>query len=171
MTKKYMLPKYRVFDERLKIIRSIQYIDFENEKVMFYADDFKDEDYEPDLSITRSFDEVDIMQAVIGVIDRRGKTIYEGDILRVSSDKYKTYYLNEMCDPEKEYLTPEEEKDLSFELVGPVEMIDYELCLKTKAYVQDIYSLVKDRENDVEVIGNIYEDEKLDVRSYVLGKG
>lgn len=159
-----MLPKYRVFDKRLKIIRNVQYIDFENEEVMFYADDFEDKDHVPGMDIVRGFDEVDIMQSVIGVIDRRGKTIYEGDILRVSSDRYKIYYLNEMCDPEKEYLTPEEEKDLSFELVGPVEMVDYELCLKTKAYVQDVYSLVKDRENDVEVIGNIYEDEKLDVR-------
>ena len=159
-----MLPKYRVFDKRLKIIRNVQYIDFENEEVMFYADDLEDKDYNPSLSITRLFDEVDIMQSVIGVTDRRGKEIYEGDILRVSSDKYKIYYLNEKCDPEKEHLTPKEEKILSVKLVGPVEMVDYELCLTTKAYVQDVYSLVKDRDYDVEVIGNIYEDEKLDDR-------
>lgn len=164
MTKKYMLPKYRVFDKRLKIIRSVQYIDFENEEVMFYADDFEDKDHVPGMDIVRGFDEVDIMQSIVGVIDRRGKTIYEGDVLRVSSYKYKIYYLNEKCDPEKEHLTPEEEKILSVKLVGPVEMVDYELCLTTKSYVQDVYSLVKDRDYDVEVIGNIYEDEKLDDR-------
>ena len=72
--------KCRVYDKQLKIIRDVKYIDFANEEVMFYADEFEGNEDEANLDIVRSFDEVNIMWS-IGLKDENKVEIYEGDLV------------------------------------------------------------------------------------------
>ena len=93
--------KCRIYDKRLKIIRDVKYIDFENEQVMFYADDYGDEGYTLNLDIVRDFSEVEIIWST-GLKASNGIELYEGDvfswndgncedtcIVRWSKDKFK----------------------------------------------------------------------------------
>lgn len=34
--------KFRAWDKHLKLMRNVSYIDFDGKEIMFYADDFKD---------------------------------------------------------------------------------------------------------------------------------
>lgn len=72
--------KRRVYDKQLKIVRDVKYIDFANEEVMYYADEFEGNEDEANLDIVRSFDEVNIMWST-GLKDENKVEIYEGDLV------------------------------------------------------------------------------------------
>lgn len=74
------MKKCRVYDKHLKIIRDVKYIDFANEEVMYYADEFEGNEDNASLDIIRKFDEVNIMWST-GLKDEGGVEIYEGDLV------------------------------------------------------------------------------------------
>lgn len=80
------MKKCRIYDKHLKIIRDVKYIDFANEEVMFYADEFEGNEYEASLDIVRNFDEVDIMWST-GLKDENGIEIYESDLVEYRDDE------------------------------------------------------------------------------------
>lgn len=73
------MKKCRVYDKHLKIIRDVKYIDFANEEVMFYADEFDGNEDEANLDMVRGFNEVNIMRFT-GKLDINNEPIYEDDI-------------------------------------------------------------------------------------------
>lgn len=121
----------RIYDKVLKIIRDVKYIDFENEEVMFYADDYKEDGYYPNLDIVRSFNEVNIMWST-GMKDKNGVDIYEGDICQFLIGSYKT-----RLGIRWSYST--------LKWIGDCE--------------QESFNLSDFSSKGIEVIGNIYEDQ------------
>lgn len=76
-----MIPKYRAWDKRLKVMCEVGKIDFIN-KILFYS-------YWLDGSAI-SFDEVELMQST-GLKDRNGVEIYECDIIDKRYHNMHTY--------------------------------------------------------------------------------
>lgn len=131
-----MIPKFRVWDKNLKLIRNVSDIDFQNEEVGFYVDDYEGEDYIPEFEIARNFDEVELMQST-GLKDKNGVEIFEGDIL-------KSVYI---FDNEE----VEEIGDVIFE----------DGCIKVNVPYETVNLIIDYVDEDVEIIGNIYENKDL----------
>lgn len=66
--------KCRIYDKQLKIIRDVKFIDFVDEEVIFYADEFEGNEDEANLDMVRGFDEVNIMWST-GLKDKNGVEI------------------------------------------------------------------------------------------------
>lgn len=126
-----MIPKFRVYDEKSKLMRGVAHMDFLKKEITYYIED--NIFYE---QFDRKFDEIILMQST-GLFDKYGVEIYEGDIIDVGT---RIPFLNEIKrDEETAYL---------------------KLVPLDKRWTESYFTNFKDKSR-YEVVGNIYEDKEL----------
>ena len=82
-----MIPKFRAFDKKYKKIMKVNEINFEKSSVWIESDSG---DHENRHTLTRGFDEVILMQST-GLHDEQGVEIFEGDLIRCTSEGFDWY--------------------------------------------------------------------------------
>ena len=120
--------KFRVWDKELKVMRDARCIDFENSEVSYWLN------HETDYSdIVEPFKNVELMQ-YIGLKDKDGVEIYEGDII--------------------EFLTYDGE-------IPMAQVVFERFAFKALDIEDECCEYDFDDLMDIEVIGNIYENQEL----------
>lgn len=127
--------KFRVWDKKLKLLGYVSYIDFDNKKII-YRNGF--------VNCYLNFEDVEIMQST-GFHDKNGVEIFEGDIIN-SGYLFKG--------------SPFEEEDEYEEEKGVVEFLNCGFNIEFKNHTNLFIDIILSCE-DVEVIGNIYENKEL----------
>lgn len=125
-----MIPKFRVWDKQLKIIRPVTTIDFDAEEVSYRLSE-EAESY-------CHFTDCVLMQST-GLKDKNGKEVFEGDIVHWKDLETSTNV------PFEEIVKVEYSDEF-------LKWIGVEKCGSDK----DLYDFTDTRE--LEVIGNIYEN-------------
>lgn len=113
------VPKFRAWWEKGKRMLDIAAIDFLEKEIKSHA------------NVMYRFDEVELMQS-IGIVDKNGKEIYEGDVVHAYSEGAR--------------------------LIGVIEYFDNAYCIKDK---NGIYNSLWTNAEQYEIIGNIYENPEL----------
>lgn len=148
-----MIPKYRVWDKELQTMLDVSLIDFKKGVLVGEHWEFGETNF-------MSFDEIVLMQST-GLFDRNDDEIFEGDVLKFNDE------WNEYC--HEGYV------DGSVKGVNYVEVVKGEACFefgKTRypesslfIYMEDEHlsfaELVKDKDFEFEIIGNIYEKQEI----------
>lgn len=127
--------KFRVWDKKLKLLGNVSYIDFDSKK-MIYRNGF--------VNCYVNFEDVEIMQST-GLKDKNGKEIFEGDIINCG------YLFNG---------SPFDELDEYEEEKGVVKFVNCGFNIKFKNDTNLFIDIMESCE-DIEVIGNIYENKEL----------
>ena len=126
-----MIPKYRAWDEELKLMLDVPLIDFKKRGVVGEHWEFGETNF-------ISFDDVNLMQST-GLKDKNGKEIFEGDILKVANNDSSWF----------EVVKYDRNKAM---------FISKEMNLKYEVPETPLYDLFSPYLFKVEVIGNIWED-------------
>lgn len=148
-----MIPRYRVWDKELQTMLDVSLIDFKKGVLVGEHWEFGETNF-------MSFDEIVLMQTT-GLFDRNGKEIFEGDILKFN-DEWAEY-----C--HEGYV------DGSVEGINFVEVVRGEACFefgKTRYPESSLFirmederltfaELIKSRDFEFEIIGNVYENKEL----------
>ncbi|MGA4766453.1 YopX family protein [Streptococcus infantarius] len=126
------MPKFRAWDKLRKIMLPVGDIDTSYKLVYLEEDN----GYRCEMD----FDEIELMQST-GLKDKKGKEIYEGDIVKLSD-----------CDDDV-YVTPVV-WDKNYACFGVSFSGKYPISFD---YLEEFYTELK----DIEVVGNIYENPEL----------
>lgn len=146
-----MIPRYRAWDKLKNEMYVVEQINFNRGEFESIGDG---------ITFKRDADEVELMQST-GLFDKNGKEIFEGDILKFN-DEWAEY-----C--HEGYV------DGSVEGINFVEVVRGEACFefgKTKYPESSLFirmedehltfaELIKSRDFEFEIIGNIYENPEL----------
>ena len=127
-----MIPKYRVWDKKLKKMFEVSFIDFDTKLIGLNID----------LEIIIfDFEDIILMQST-GLLDKNGKEIFDGDIL---TDGHTTGDIRN-------------HPTLGFYTVDESSKEDY---LSDTVGIEDFEEAKEFMRNSIEVIGNIYENPEL----------
>lgn len=121
-----MIPKFRAWSTDKKIMAEVRTLRFTDELV------------ETDKFVERSIEGVELMQST-GLLDKNGKEIFEGDILKVANNDSSWF----------EVVKYDHDKAM---------FISKEVNLKYEVPETTLYDLFSPYLFKVEVIGNIWED-------------
>lgn len=121
-----MIPKFRAWSTDKKIMAEVRTLRFTDELV------------ETDKFVERSIEGVELMQST-GLLDKNGKEIFEGDILKVANNDSSWF----------EVVKYDHDKAM---------FISKEVNLKYEVPETPLYDLFSPYLFKVEVIGNIWED-------------
>lgn len=124
-----MIPKFRAWSTDKKIMAEVRTLRFTDELV------------ETDKFVERSIEEVKLMQST-GLLDKNGKEIFEGDILKVANNDSSWF----------EVVKYDHDKAM---------FISKEVNLKYEVPETPLYDLFSPYLFKVEVIGNIWENRDL----------
>lgn len=127
--------KFRAWDKKLKLLGDVSYIDFNSKKII-YHNGF--------VNYYVNFEDVEIMQST-GLKDKNGKEIFEGGIINCG------YLFNG---------SPFDELDEYEEEKGVVKFVNCGFNIKFKNDTNLFIDIMESCE-DIEVIGNIYENKEL----------
>nr|DAW49586.1 MAG TPA: YopX protein [Caudoviricetes sp.] len=127
--------KFRAWNKKLKLLGDVSYIDFNSKKII-YHNGF--------VNYYVNFEDVEIMQST-GLKDKNGKEIFEGDIINCG------YLFNG---------SPFDELDEYEEEKGVVKFVNCGFNIKFKNDTNLFIDIMESCE-DIEVIGNIYENKEL----------
>ena len=130
--------KFRVWDKKLQILGTVSNIDLEFEEVTFYIDD------DEELDTCQPLKDVVLMKST-GFHDKNGVEIFEGDVLNCGY-----LFTGSPFEEEDEY---EEEK-------GVVKFLNCGFNIEFKNCNALFIDIMLNYE-DIEVIGNIYENKEL----------
>ena len=127
--------EFRAWNKKLKLLGDVSYIDFNSKKII-YHNGF--------VNYYVNFEDVEIMQST-GLKDKNGKEIFEGDIINCG------YLFNG---------SPFDELDEYEEEKGVVKFVNCGFNIKFKNDTNLFIDIMESCE-DIEVIGNIYENKEL----------
>lgn len=148
-----MIPKYRAWDKELKTMLDVSLIDFKKGVLVGEHWEFGETNF-------MSFDEIVLMQST-KILDKNSQEICEGDVLKFNDE------WDEYC--HEGYV------DGSVEGINFVEVVRGEACFefgKTRYPESSLFirmederltfaELIKSRDFEFEIIGNIYQDPEL----------
>lgn len=125
-----MIPKYRTWDKELQTMLDVSLIDFKKGVLVGEHWKFGETNF-------MSFDEIELMQST-GLLDKNGKEIFEGDIVR----QVRTQ--------------PTTENEI---IIGVVTMIEGTWLIMNDC--EQLASKLWSETDENEIIGNIYENKEL----------
>lgn len=126
-----MIPKFRAWDKETQTMLDVPLIDFKKNVLV-------GEHWEFGETIFINFDDIHLMQST-GLLDKNGKEIFEGDILKVANNDSSWF----------EVVKYDHDKAM---------FISKEVNLKYEVPETPLYDLFSPYLFKVEVIGNIWED-------------
>lgn len=129
-----MIPKFRAWDKTTSKLHVVNGIYCDNKKI-HYIDDNRVRFV--------GFDNVIIMQST-GMVDKNGKEIFEGDIVRTTRFLGRADEIGGFYEYEKDY-------------VGVVEVLEGSWVIDTGSVAVRLWSEI----DEPEVLGNIYENPEL----------
>lgn len=148
-----MITKFRAWDKELQTMLDVSLIDFKKGVLVGEHWEFGETNF-------MSFDEIVLMQST-GILDKNNQEIFEGDVLKFNDE------WDEYC--HEGYI------DGSVEGINFVEVVRGEACFefgKTKYPESSLFirmedehltfaELIKSRDFEFEIIGNIFENQEL----------
>lgn len=149
-----MIPKFRVWlpDQDVERMLRVKALVFEHDKtrcVCGYAYDFYLED-----------EDATIMQST-GLLDKNGKEIFEGDILKFN-DEWDDYCYEGYVDGSTEGINfVEIERETTCFTFGKFQTSDSSLLYFMKDEYLSFEDLITDKDFEFEIVGNIYENPEL----------
>ena len=150
-----MIPKFRAWHNTWEEMSKVKRIRFDDDgnvtKVLFEG---------KILGVNTGIDEITLMQST-GLLDKNGKEIFEGDILKFN-DEWNDYCYEGYVDGSTEGINYVEiERETTCFAFGKTKISDSSLFYLMRDEYLSFEELITDKEFEFEIVGNIYENPEL----------